>query len=358
MIGRAYGIARSAIRNQRGRRDLPRMLTYIVTFGCNARCVMCDSWKKPSPGDLSPEELDGILAQFPRMDFVRITGGEPSIRKDLPELAEIIRRRLDPLILHVTTNAFLTDQVVEFCESRVKDRPLHMLVSVDGFEAKHDEVRGREESWSRAMATIEALAPRRKELKLSLAVNQTIVDEEGLEHYALLREHFRPLGIHNQFVMGYEASATYSLEKEVDLAPVGGGEFTTFGNFDRGQLERVLDEVEADLKHYDYSERVAKRYYMRGIRNRLLGKGGKPSPKCVALNSHMRLYPDGTVPTCQFNSQRVGNLRDMSFDELWHGEEAEKQWRWVKACAGCWAECEVLPNALYSGALVKEAVKF
>lgn len=357
MIGRLYGMARSAVRNQRGRRDLPRMLTYIVTFGCNARCIMCDSWKKPSPGDLTPEELDGILADFPRMDFVRITGGEPSIRKDLPELAEIIRRRLDPLLIHMTTNAFLTDKVVEFCEQRTKDRPLHVLVSVDGFEAKHDEVRGREESWSRAMATIEALAPRRKELRLSLAVNQTIVDEEGLDHYRLLREHLAPYGIHNQFVMGYEASATYSLESEVDLAPADGGEFTTFGNFDRAKLERVLDEVEADLKSYGYVDRVAKRYYLRGIRNRLLGGGGKPSPKCVALNSHVRLYPNGDVPTCQFNSKTVGNLREKSFRELWFGKDAEQQWEWVKGCAGCWAECEVLPNALYSGALVKEAVR-
>ncbi|MBK9138697.1 MAG: hypothetical protein IPM17_08045 [Verrucomicrobia bacterium] len=29
---------------------LPRYLTYLVTFTCNARCIMCDSWKKTVAG--------------------------------------------------------------------------------------------------------------------------------------------------------------------------------------------------------------------------------------------------------------------------------------------------------------------
>ena len=39
---------------------LPRFLTYIVTFSCNARCIMCDSWRKPSPNDLKLHEIDTI----------------------------------------------------------------------------------------------------------------------------------------------------------------------------------------------------------------------------------------------------------------------------------------------------------
>ena len=62
---------RTVWRNRRGQRDLPRFLTYIVTYTCNARCIMCDSWKKPSPNDLSLEEIGNIYDQLPTMDAVR-----------------------------------------------------------------------------------------------------------------------------------------------------------------------------------------------------------------------------------------------------------------------------------------------
>ena len=79
---RLLSFLRDAWRNRRGTRTLPRFLTYTVTFGCNARCIMCDSWKMPSPDDLSFAEIERIFQQLPRMDAVRLTGGEPFVRRD------------------------------------------------------------------------------------------------------------------------------------------------------------------------------------------------------------------------------------------------------------------------------------
>jgi len=59
------------------------------------------------------------------------------------------------------------------------------------------------------------------------------------------------------------------------------------------------------------------------------------------------------VPTCQFNTVRAGNLRHQSFAEVWNGVDARRQRQWADACPGCWAECEVVPNALYSGHLLR-----
>jgi MoaA/NifB/PqqE/SkfB family radical SAM enzyme len=59
------------------------------------------------------------------------------------------------------------------------------------------------------------------------------------------------------------------------------------------------------------------------------------------------------VPTCQFNSNIVGNLRKAPFDEIWKSANAIAQREWVGKCPGCWAECEVLPSAIYSLDLIK-----
>jgi MoaA/NifB/PqqE/SkfB family radical SAM enzyme len=360
IVGDAVDLARrtaewaaSVARTRAGRRDKPRLLTYIVTFRCNARCVMCDSWRKDGEGEMTLEQIQRIYLQLPRMHAVRLTGGEPFVRKDFAEIAALTQRLLQPAFLHVTSNGFLTERIVTFCERRDRGTPLQLLISIDGVGEKHDQVRGRNGAWEQSMATIRALAPRQQELGLRLAVNQTIVDAESARHYAKLRDILRPLGVRNQVVVAYAASATYSLERETTVSPPAPGSFSTFGDFDPAELDALFAEIERDVDDYPLPERAAKRYYLRGIRGRLLEHEASPNPPCVALNAHLRLFPNGDVPTCQFNTRRVGNLTNQAFEQVWRGETAERQRKWVRACPGCWAECEVLPNAIYSGDLLR-----
>ncbi len=358
IVSRLPGFFRhvQSVRNQRD--ALPRMLTYTVTFRCNARCIMCDSWKMSGEGDLTLEEIRRIVPQLPKMDAVRVTGGEPFVRTDLPEIVALVQQHIQPLWMHITTNGFLTDRIVSFCNERDKSIPLQLLISLDGVGEKHNKIRGSTLAWSSATKTLKELVPRSKELHLDLAVNQTIVDAEGVEHYKLLRDELDKLGVRHQAVMAYESSATYNLEREIDLSPKQVGKFLTFGDFRREDLERLFELMQGDISRLSWHARRAKQYYLDGIRNRLLSENATPNPPCVALQSHLRIFPNGDVPTCQFNSQTIGNLRSQTFDEVWTSQRATTQRDWVRKCVGCWAECEILPSAIYSMDLLrKSAVK-
>ena len=149
------------------------------------------------------------------------------------------------------------------------------------------------------METLKVFAQRQNELCPSLSVNQTIVDAEGVEHYKRLRDFLKPLGIQNNVVMAYDLSATYNLKDEMDAAPRQVGQFTTFGEFTEAHLQFLFGEIEKDFANYPLLDGLAKRYYLLGIRNRLLHGEGAPNPKCATLNSHIRLLPDGRAPTCQ-----------------------------------------------------------
>jgi len=65
---------------------------FPVTYRCNARCVMCNIWQSEGTGELSIEEWDGILGDrlFAGIESVSLTGGEPTLRQDLPELTELL----------------------------------------------------------------------------------------------------------------------------------------------------------------------------------------------------------------------------------------------------------------------------
>ncbi len=349
---RPLGLLPCIWRNRRYIAGLPRFLTYTVTFQCNARCIMCDSWKKKAHDELTPAQLDRILPGLPNMDAVRLTGGEPFFRKDFPDIAETIRAHLRPLLLHITSNGLLTDRIVRFCEQRNRRTPLFLLLSIDGVQDYHNRIRGLETAWDKVMATARALAPRQRELKLTLAANQTIVDAEGFRQYRLLRDALAPLGIKHLAVMAYDVSATYHTDDEVVARPASASEFKTFGTFSNQELSAWLEDARNDLRHGSWTDRLIKEYYFAGVGNRLLHGLGVPHPICVAMNAHMRLFPNGDIPTCQFNTVKAGNIKEQPFERLWFGERAARQREWVRQCPGCWAECEVLPNALYSGDLI------
>ena len=268
---RLLSFPRTLWRNRRRVTDSPRLLTYIVSFSCNARCVMCDSWKKPSEDELSLSEIERIFHQLPRLDAVRLTGGEPVVRPDLKEIHDLAVRRLKPLWTHITSNGLLSDRLVELCETRDRSVPLHLMISLDGRGETHNEIRGHESAWRKAVETLERLAPRQRELRLRLAVNQTIVSLRGMRDYPRLHMMLEELRVRHHVVMAYETSATYSLTRNLDVAPTQVGQFFSRGRFNQQELERFLDTVEDDLHDLPLPERFAKSFYLQGIRERILG---------------------------------------------------------------------------------------
>ena len=68
---------------------------FIRTSGCNLRCHWCDtpyaSWKPEGP-EMSIEEILKKLTEW-NCDHVVLTGGEPMITPDLPELATVLRKQ-------------------------------------------------------------------------------------------------------------------------------------------------------------------------------------------------------------------------------------------------------------------------
>lgn len=357
---RPLGYPLRVLSNQLGRVPRPSFCTFLVCNRCNARCGMCDSWRMPRGTELDAEQVRRMFRDLGHLDVVRLTGGEPFLRTDLEALAEAVMAESAPGVLHITTNGSFPDRIERLAQRFSRPKRLRVMVSFDGMAEVHDASRGRRVSFERAIESVERLAALRPR-GVRVSINHTIISQASLDDHVALRERMSALGVDTQWVLAYSESSMYVRQRRgrraQDLVLLSGYPLhpdlnpTQSLEFARGELTRV-DAIA------DPALRAGKRYYLAGLIARLEQQvEPRPKPKCVALRSHIRLLPNGDVPVCQFNTESLGNLLEEGFDALWHKATASAARRWVDACSGCWAECEVVPNAVYSGDLLRHEAR-
>ncbi|MGB8644906.1 MAG: radical SAM protein [Anaerolineae bacterium] len=346
-------IAKSVMNNQLGRIELPSMVTFIVTWRCNLRCFMCDVWKKTDHDDMTPEEAKAIFKQMPKLDSLRLTGGEPFLRRDFHELVENILSVSEPTVLHITTAGVMYERIIEFVKAFGSPR-LHLKVSIDAVGDRHDEIRGYRGLYNKSLRTLRTLSEMRSQYGFYLGVNQTLTDRNW-DHIEPLREAMAELGIPVHYAIATDHYTLYrmntSKEKDVpDMRSVSLSDFTP------EQLNYIFDQLDRRDGIHDIPEWMVQRYYLHGLKNRLVNHVEQPKPSCIELHNHMRLMPNGDVMTCVYFPNVVGNLRKQTLQEVWYGEAIAPQRKIVKKCVGCWAGCEVKPNAIYSGDIVRALI--
>src|SRR5213593_4256380 len=90
-----------------------RSLRLSVTDRCNLRCNYCMPEEEyawlPRETLLTFEEMNALTTLFTALgvDKVRLTGGEPLLRKDLPTLVRMLRKNPRIIDLALTTNGIL-----------------------------------------------------------------------------------------------------------------------------------------------------------------------------------------------------------------------------------------------------------
>ena len=78
---------------------------YAPTSRCNSRCASCEYWRTDGATDLTREEVAAVCRDLPRLrtKLVVFTGGEPLVREDVFELADMFRA--EGVALHLLTAA-------------------------------------------------------------------------------------------------------------------------------------------------------------------------------------------------------------------------------------------------------------
>ncbi|WP_457559290.1 radical SAM protein [Candidatus Harpocratesius sp.] len=161
-----------------------------LTLKCNAQCVFCSIWhpdfQKELQEEMKTDEVKKIINDLHELgvQVVNFTGGEPTLRSDLPELISYVKRR--GMMPTVATNGLSLYKWIK--NSKFKDVEL-IMVSLDWpFPEKHDLYRGIH-IFKQAIKGIRAAVLERKTVIISM-----VVTKENLQYMEEMSRLAKKLG--------------------------------------------------------------------------------------------------------------------------------------------------------------------
>jgi GTP 3',8-cyclase len=290
-------------------------LRVSVTDRCNFRCTYCMpaeglAWL-PKDEILSFEEMTRLLGIFVGLGVgsIKVTGGEPTVRADLPTLVGMFREVGPDLDISITTNGMLLDKLAGPLAAAGVDRA---TVSCDSLMRHRFAEMTRRDALEKVLAGLKAaevagLTP----IKINTVVIGGTNDDEVVEFARWSRE----TGYEVRFIeyMPLDAEHAWERAKVVPSA-------------------RILDTIGAAfaLSPIGHANEPATSYaFADGAPGRIGVIASVTEPFCDTCN-RLRLTAEGQVRACLFSLEETdlrGPMRDGASDQELEGLIRTTVWR-------------------------------
>lgn len=272
---------------------------------------MCNVWKNPTHPDyeVDTETLKKLPTGF---DYVNITGGEPTLRKDLLSICRTLAPKTKTL--EISTNG-LNGDVLESVVNTYPD--IKIRISVEGLEEKNDVIRGERNGFEKKLETMKRLiAAGGKDLGFAA----TFQDENSDQIVALYR-------------------LAESLNVELATSALHNGfQFHKNDNhiYDRLRVARQVELLVTEMLSSWNVKNWFRAYLNLGLIAKILGQD-RLHP-CMQGTDSVFVDPWGDVYACNVrNDLHMGNLRTQSWQEIYEGELAQAIRSKVAGCPqNCW----------------------
>ncbi len=313
-----------------------RLLTVFVTARCGLDCEGCfygDELNNDKV-EMTLDEYKRLADAVGRFQGVLISGGEPFLRKELPEIIGIFRERSGIQTADIPT-AGVNPERVESMVRRICaiDPAMEITVGVsfDGPPAYHDRYRKGRNVYQHAVESLKRLMALKKEAP-NLWINVlTVVTGENVH---LIRELWEGLSteVEPDF-WGVEIVRPFSRGQA--FKPPSLDQIKEFQQYvidiNRGLIQKSRpDELALRISYLEMVYRHQQRFYEKG-------STGAP---CLAGKVMGAVMPDGEVKLCEV-LEGVGHLREKNFDfkGIWNSSVSDAQRESIRrgdcACTHC-----------------------
>ncbi len=269
-----------------------RDLRISVTDRCNFRCPYCMPADVFGPGHaflrdpqlMSLPELTRIVRAFIGLgvEKVRLTGGEPLLRPDVPDLIRTLKQDLGVKDVALTTNGWLLEKLAPKLAAAGLNR---LNVSVDALDAAiAGKLNGLGFTVARVLRGIDAAAAQGLKIKINCVIQRGVNDTE----LPALCEYFRERGHPLRFIEFMDVGNTnhWTQERVVSAKEI---------------VERVNARWPLEPVGPAYRGEVASRYRYRDGRGEIGLISSVTEPFCRDCH-RARLSADGKLYTCLFAS--------------------------------------------------------
>jgi MoaA/NifB/PqqE/SkfB family radical SAM enzyme len=323
----------------------PPYLIFFITERCNMVCKHCFLHKNPEAGrqELELNEIEKIAKSMPNLFFLRLTGGEPFLRKDIYEIIELFYRYSNVRRISINTNGILTEEIVETMEkvtTNLKDLTLEIGISIDDLYEKHDTIREYPGAFEKAMDTYDKLIGIRENTgNLRVGFLTTIMNENQDD----LEEIFVYLTAKNPDSVGL--NMIRGVPGDMNKLNIGADKY---------------DNARHMFNSYNFKN-CGKQFYfqkMRMVKTIIsqetivaVQKTGQACFPCLAGDMIAVLYSDGKVAACELRDDVIGNVRNYECNvrNLWKNSKRKNICRTIKKnrCC-CTHECFITAGQIFS----------
>ena len=285
--------------------------THFVTSVCNARCAHCFYPINAGKNELTLEEVDRFARTLPPIRLLLISGGEPFLRRDLPELIRVYFEHCGFFNASIPTNGFSPDEVARAAQKICGFSPelsLGVTVSIDGFREFHDRVRAVPGLYDRALATLEALlAVSRTTPNLTVGVTTVFMRDNQAELEAFCEfvyGSYRP----NHHALGFVRGDPFDprVKEDLDVALYERLSRRIDSRYPPDEARtgwkgaRTRARREVNRRRFEYIARQA--------------RGGAFEGFCLAGEREYVLTEEGNIHGCELISTVLGNVREAGYD--------------------------------------------
>ena len=287
--------------------DYPVLSEVAITYRCNAKCQFCyagcNCTVNPIGNDheMTLAEVKGVLRkikQDAKVPSVSFTGGEATLRPDLPEMIAFARS-LGMRVNLITNGLLSTQDMVD----RLVAAGLHSVqVSIEGASAAtHDAIVQIPGSFSRSVAAVHRYLAAGVNVNTNTTINKLNLSEALT--YAEFAKRDLKLDAFSMNLMiptGTGALDDKLLVRYRDIGPV---------------LEEIIacsQREGIEFKWYSPTPMCIFNPIVHGLGN----KG------CSACDGLVSVGADGQVLPCASYDEPVGSLLDSSFEKIWRGKRA------------------------------------
>jgi cyclic pyranopterin phosphate synthase len=262
-------------------------LRVSVTDRCNFRCQYCMPaeglpWLERSE-ILTFEEITRIVELFASMGVgdVRLTGGEPLVRRDFPVLAGMLSELEGIEDLSVTTNGFLLKRDAE---GLVRSGINRFNVSIDSLQNDRFYELTRRDALPQVLEGLEALAafPEAHPIKINAVAMRGFTEEEVLPFARFARE--TPYEVRFIEFMPLDADRSWTKARMLTGAEIRAEIETVY------KLEPEPREPSSTARVYRFADGVGRIGFINPV----------SEPFCADCN-RVRLTADGRLRTCLFS---------------------------------------------------------